>query len=116
MLGYVANEERIARIVRGCTRATSVREGWGLNVSECAALGTPAIGYRVAGLVDSIPASGGLVVDPEPAALGCALVDYFAGRLQLEPRVSTVTWSEAAEAVERALAQAVATWNPGLRG
>jgi glycosyltransferase involved in cell wall biosynthesis len=32
---------------------TSVREGWGLNVIEANALGTPAIVYPVAGLVDS---------------------------------------------------------------
>ena len=32
---------------------TSVREGWGLNVIEANALGTPAIVYPVQGLVDS---------------------------------------------------------------
>ena len=32
----------------------SIKEGWGLNVIEANSVGTPAIGYRVAGLVDSI--------------------------------------------------------------
>jgi glycosyltransferase involved in cell wall biosynthesis len=32
---------------------TSMREGWGLNVIEANALGTPAVVYPVAGLVDS---------------------------------------------------------------
>lgn len=32
---------------------TSIREGWGLNVTEANALGTPAVVYPVAGLVDS---------------------------------------------------------------
>jgi glycosyltransferase involved in cell wall biosynthesis len=32
---------------------TSIREGWGLNVTEANALGTPAIVYPVAGLIDS---------------------------------------------------------------
>jgi len=32
---------------------TSIREGWGLNVIEASALGTPAIVYPVGGLVDS---------------------------------------------------------------
>ena len=32
---------------------TSIREGWGLNVIEANALGTPAIVYPVGGLVDS---------------------------------------------------------------
>ena len=42
--------------------STSIREGWGLNVSEAAALGTPSIGYAVPGLVDSVRASGGALV------------------------------------------------------
>ncbi len=33
---------------------TSIREGWGLVVTEANAMGTPAIGYDVAGLRDSI--------------------------------------------------------------
>ena len=32
---------------------TSIREGWGLNVIEANAMGTPAIVYPVGGLVDS---------------------------------------------------------------
>ena len=32
---------------------TSVREGWGLNVIEANAMGTPAVVYPVGGLVDS---------------------------------------------------------------
>ncbi len=32
---------------------TSLREGWGLNVIEANAMGTPAVVYPVAGLVDS---------------------------------------------------------------
>jgi len=31
-----------------------VREGWGLNVLEAAACGTPTVAYRVAGLCDSV--------------------------------------------------------------
>lgn len=36
-----------------CLVHTSLREGWGLNVIEANAMGTPAIVYPVAGLVDS---------------------------------------------------------------
>ncbi|HZI30897.1 MAG TPA: glycosyltransferase, partial [Candidatus Binatia bacterium] len=32
---------------------TSLREGWGLNVIEANAMGTPAVVYPVGGLVDS---------------------------------------------------------------
>jgi glycosyltransferase involved in cell wall biosynthesis len=87
--------------------ATSVREGWGLNVSEAAACGTPTIGYAVPGLVDSIPASGGALVDPSPAALGRALVRFFRGELELQPRVSTRPWSEVAAVIERRLDEVV---------
>jgi len=52
---------------------TSVREGWGLVVDEAAAMGTPAIGYAVPGLIDSIPAAGGRLVAPRPEALADAL-------------------------------------------
>ena len=49
--------------------ATSVREGWGLVVSEAAALGTPTVAYDVPGLRDSTRAAGGVVVPPTPDAL-----------------------------------------------
>ncbi|PWU25607.1 MAG: glycosyltransferase family 1 protein [Candidatus Rokuibacteriota bacterium] len=88
--------------------STSVREGWGLNVSEAAACGTPTIGYSVAGLVNSIPASGGALVEPNPNALGRALIDFFAGRLPLEPRLSTVPWPEVAARVESRLTEVAA--------
>ena len=87
--------------------ATSVREGWGLNVSEAAACGTPSIGYAVPGLVDSVDASGGALVDPSPRALGAALIRYFRGELQLEARPSLRPWSEVAEAVEARLESVV---------
>jgi glycosyltransferase involved in cell wall biosynthesis len=87
--------------------ATSVREGWGLNVSEAAACGTPAIGYAVPGLVDSLTASGGATVAPSPEGLGEALVDFFSGRLVLRPTISTVPWEEVALSVERRLERAI---------
>ncbi len=55
-LGRVSSEERVHLMARAHVLvATSVREGWGLTVSEAAALGTPSIGYRAPGLVDPIP-------------------------------------------------------------
>src|SRR5262249_27504876 len=92
--------------------ATSVREGWGLNVSEAAACGTPSIGYRVPGLVDSVPASGGALVEPSPPALGKALTHFFSGDLRLEPRPSTVPWEDVAKAVEERLSEVVGRPNP----
>ena len=53
----------------------SQREGWGLNVIEANAMGTPALVYPVAGLVDStIAGVTGLIANAEtPGALAGAL-------------------------------------------
>jgi glycosyltransferase involved in cell wall biosynthesis len=63
MLGVVAAAERDAYMGRAhALLATSVREGWGLVVSEAAAVGTGTIGYAVPGLLDSVRATGGELV------------------------------------------------------
>ena len=100
-LGRLERGELLERLARAHVLvATSVREGWGLNVSEAAACGTPAIGYDVPGLADSIRASGGATVEPTPAALAARLREFFAGELSLEPKVSTMSWPAVAAAVE----------------
>jgi len=53
---------------------TSVREGWGLVVTEAASVGTPSYGYDVPGLRDSILVSGGVSTACSPRALGAAVV------------------------------------------
>jgi glycosyltransferase involved in cell wall biosynthesis len=59
-LGRVGAEELRTRLARSHVLVSaSVREGWGPNVSEAAACGTPSIAYAVPGLVDSVAASGG---------------------------------------------------------
>lgn len=103
-LGRLDSNEVLTRLARAHVLvATSVREGWGLNVSEAAICGTPSIGYRVGGLVDSLGASGGLSVDPKPAALADALTGFFNGSLDLQPQVSTLPWARVADAVEARL-------------
>jgi glycosyltransferase involved in cell wall biosynthesis len=107
-LGRIPRNEVRERLARAhLLVATSVREGWGLNVSEAAACGTPAVGYAVPGLVDSIAASGGALVAPKPEALAAALREFFSGRLRLRPRISTVPWPEVAAAVEQRLVEVV---------
>jgi glycosyltransferase involved in cell wall biosynthesis/O-antigen/teichoic acid export membrane protein len=77
-LGSVSQSEKFERLQRAHVLiATSVREGWGLVVSEAAALGTPSIAYDVAGLRDSVSASGGILTAPNPEALGRTLCEYF---------------------------------------
>lgn len=113
LLGRVPTSEREDRMARANVLvATSVREGWGLTVSEAAAMGTPSIGYRAPGLVDSIPASGGHLVDENPTALAAALIDFFQGRLTLVPTTSLVPWSTVAGAVEGHLRAAIAAQPP----
>jgi glycosyltransferase involved in cell wall biosynthesis len=77
-LGRVSEEEKHARMARAHVHlATSVREGWGLVVTEAAALGTPTIAYDVPGLRDSTRAAGGVVVPPRPEALATRLVELL---------------------------------------
>jgi glycosyltransferase involved in cell wall biosynthesis len=107
-LGRVERGELLERLARAHVLiATSVREGWGLNVSEAAVCGTPSIGYAVPGLRDSIAASGGALVEPTPEALAEALRAFFSGRLSLEATESIVPWSHVAAAVEGRLTQVV---------
>ena len=71
-LGHVPHAERSRRIAAAhAILVPSVREGWGLVVTEANAVGTPAIGYDVAGLRDSIKSGCGILVPPgDVRALG----------------------------------------------
>jgi glycosyltransferase involved in cell wall biosynthesis/O-antigen/teichoic acid export membrane protein len=103
-LGQVSDTEKMDRLQRAHVLvATSVREGWGLVVTEAAALGTPTIAYNVPGLRDSVTASGGVLVSPNPVDLGRALCGYF--RALPETGLPSVTpggvisWSEVADRI-----------------
>ena len=77
-LGHVPEEVKRERLGRAhALVATSVREGWGLVVTEAAANGTVAIGYDVAGLRDSIGASGGVLTRPDPVSMAAGLVELL---------------------------------------
>lgn len=102
--GRVPDEQKLDLLARShAVIVTSVREGWGLVVTEAAAVGTPAIGYDVAGLRDSLRASNGLVVDatvPDMArAIACVLPVWAGGGLpQVEPG-GVAPWADVARAV-----------------
>lgn len=84
--------------------ATSVREGWGLIVSEAAACGTASVGYRVPGLVDSVAASGGLLVDADIEALaGVFGSELPAWRDRRPSGVGVVSWSQVVDSLVGAL-------------
>jgi glycosyltransferase involved in cell wall biosynthesis len=94
---------------------TSVREGWGLVVSEAGACGTPAIVYDVPGLRDSVRnESTGLIVQPDPASLSSAM-KRLASDPALRARLGnasqawslTLSFDDAATAVARTLEAAL---------
>lgn len=81
---------------------TSLREGWGLNVIEANAMGTPAVVYPVAGLTEStLHNETGLVASAEtPAALAASIQqlvaapdDYQRMRRAAWERARTFHWS-----------------------
>jgi len=74
--GYVDSETRDELVRRAWVIAvTGVREGWGQVVSDTNALGTPAVGYDVPGLRDSIrDGFNGLLVESGPEALADGMI------------------------------------------
>jgi glycosyltransferase involved in cell wall biosynthesis len=93
--------------------ATSVREGWGLIVSEAALLGTRSIGYDVAGLEDSVPAASGVLVTPDPASLAAKAAEILPAWVAdgpFDPGDAGVgSWEDAADAVLAAITAAAGT-------
>lgn len=82
---------------------TSLREGWGLNVIEANAMGTPALVYPVGGLVDStVHGETGIVTSsetPEALAESCLSLlsrrgDYDRLRLNAWNRAKSFQWSQ----------------------
>jgi glycosyltransferase involved in cell wall biosynthesis len=115
-LGAVSQTEKFERLQRAHVLiATSVREGWGLVVSEAAIVGTPSIAYDVAGLRDSVSASGGFLTAPNPEALGRALCEYFVTTAETGvPEVSAggiLDWGEVADMI---LGVAISPKEPAL--
>lgn len=82
---------------------TSLREGWGLNVLEANAMGTPGVVYPVPGLVDStLHDQTGLVTAAEtPVSVADTLQrllqfpdDYQRLRVNARDRAATFHWSQ----------------------
>jgi glycosyltransferase involved in cell wall biosynthesis len=101
-LGRVADAEKYGAMSEAhALISTSVREGWGLVVSEAAAAGTVSVGYDVPGLCDSVRAANGVLVQPDPVAMSRALTkvipEILAGRGP-QPTIGGVApWAEVAE-------------------
>jgi glycosyltransferase involved in cell wall biosynthesis len=94
---------------------TSVREGWGLTVTEAALAGTPAVVYDIAGFRDAVvPGRTGVVTAPTPAALAAGIRTLLADPARhrafgeaARARARALSWSATARAFEAALAAAV---------
>lgn len=74
--GRVTNEERLHLMREAAViLVTSIKEGWGLIVTEANSQGTPAIVYDVDGLRDSVQAdiTGVVVSDGDHKAMGIAV-------------------------------------------
>ena len=102
--GRVDEERKLELMARADVLVvTSVREGWGLVVDEAAAMGTPSIGYDVAGLRDSVPAAGGMLVAPSPEALADALAEQLPALAAAPGRAGwrggAQSWDDVADAV-----------------
>jgi glycosyltransferase involved in cell wall biosynthesis len=107
-LGQVSSQEKYRLMAEAhVLLMTSVREGWGLVVTEASACGTPAIVYDVPGLRDSVRnEQTGLVVLPRPEHLTRAMIRLTAdtllySRLAEEARrwSKTFSFDEAARSV-----------------
>jgi glycosyltransferase involved in cell wall biosynthesis len=96
LLGRLARSELWERMSRAHVLiSTSVREGWGLVVTEANALGTPAVAYGVPGLKDAIrDGRTGKLVAPDPQSLADATGDLLQNpRLYQSLRQEAIRWS-----------------------
>ncbi len=72
---------------------TSVREGWGLNVIEANAMGTPAVVYPVAGLVDStVHGESGWVVENETPEVLAAQIQSLLQQPKVYAEIRRNAW------------------------
>jgi glycosyltransferase involved in cell wall biosynthesis/O-antigen/teichoic acid export membrane protein len=81
LLGHVSRRELYERMARAhCLLVPSVREGWGLVITEANAVGTPAVGYDVPGIRDAIrhERTGLLTKAGDPVELGRSAAELIA--------------------------------------
>lgn len=110
--GRVDDDELVALYRRAwMVASSSVREGWGMTLTEAAACGTPAVATRIAGHVDAIAeGTSGLLADDdaELARLLARVATDSALRSRLSAgalaHASTFTWANTATRVLEVLA------------
>ena len=116
-LGRLSREELFGRMARAhCLLVPSVREGWGLVITEANGVGTPAVGYDAPGIRDAIrPGRTGLLAPAgDPRALGELAVGMLADaqryqEMRRESRrwAGCFTWDATAELLMRLVRERV---------
>ena len=98
ILGRVPREELHRRMAAAhALLVPSVREGWGLVITEANALGTPAVGYDVPGIRDAIRdgRTGLLAPAGDDAALGAAAASLVEDpEAYATMRAEAIRWGE----------------------
>lgn len=92
--GRVSNEERLALMREAAIiLVTSIKEGWGLIVTEANSQGTPAIVYDVDGLRDSVKHEETGIVTPskQPQAMGKAINSLLSDKVNYN-KLRTAAW------------------------
>jgi len=85
--GWLSPVKKIELLKKAhCICVPSVREGWGLIVSEANAVGTPAIVYNVPGLKDAVQNgfNGFLTTKNTPQSMATALIKFFKDKKLIE--------------------------------
>ena len=110
--GYVDKKTKDELVKKAWVIAVpGVREGWGQVVTDANALGTPAVGYNIPGLRDSIKHGyNGLLVDDNPKALADGMVKILSDD-KLREKLSRnaiewakqFNWDKSAEEFERVI-------------
>ncbi|HLX87300.1 MAG TPA: glycosyltransferase family 4 protein [Acidimicrobiales bacterium] len=104
LAGARSDEELLSLYRRAWVLASaSLREGWGMTVTEAGACGTPAVVTRIAGHVDAVEHGvSGLLVD-DAHGMATALVSVFGDRVRrerlrrgAEQRAAALTWEATA--------------------
>ncbi|MBL7206649.1 MAG: glycosyltransferase family 4 protein [Candidatus Aenigmarchaeota archaeon] len=94
--GHVNNKARDELVKKAWVIAVpGVREGWGMVVTDANALGTPAVGYNIHGLRDSIKNGyNGLSVDNNPEEMAKGIITILKDS-ELRERLSknSVDWA-----------------------
>ncbi len=97
VLGRVSDEQKLELMRKvSCIVVTSVKEGWGLIVTEANSQGTPAIVYDVDGLRDAVKDEySGRVTKPTPEALAAGIAEVLQDAAQYRRfQTNAYEWSK----------------------